>query len=564
MIRAVDKRLSATRILMLGILVLGCLVLGAIHRARAADAPCPIQLRDVTKQTGIRFLHTDGSSGRRYIVETVCCGLALFDYDGDGDEDIYFVNGGALPGTQFKQPPRNALYRNDGKWKFTDVTEAAGVGDTGHGLGVAAADYDNDGDQDLYISNFGPNVLYRNNGDGTFTDVTQAAGVANGSQVGAGVCFLDIEADGDLDLYVSHYGNFTYQNHRTVRFNGYPAYVGPLDYAPTADTLFRNNGDGTFTDISDEAGIAAHQGPGMGIVCADLDHDGDTDIVVGNDMAGNFVFQNDGRGKFEEIGLLTGLAYDVGGKPQGTMGVECGDFDNDGLLDFYATSYQQQLATLYRNLGHAQFEDVTRLTGAGEGTLEHVTWGCGMVDLDNDGCRDLFVACGHLHDNVEKFESTTTYLARNLVLRNTGRGRFVNVSAQCGDGLQVRLSSRGAAFGDLDNDGDLDVVILNSRREPTILRNESPGQSHWLQVYLRGMKTNRDAVGSQVKLRAGDLTTIDEVHSGRSYQSHYGTRLHFGLGQRTQVDRLEVHWLGSGVTVLEKVPANQRLTITQP
>ncbi len=394
------------------VLLYGLLV-GSSHRLAGAEGTGPIQLRDVTAASGIRFIHTDGSSGRYHIVETVCSGLALLDYDGDGDEDIYFLNGGALPGTQFDQPPRNALYRNDGNWRFTDVTAQAGVGDTGHGLGVAAADYDNDGDLDLYVNNYGPNVLYQNNGDGTFRDVTQQAGVGNGDQVGAGACFLDMDADGDLDLYASNYVKFTLQNHHIVHFNGYPAYVGPLDYAPTADTLFRNNGDGTFTDVSRAAGIADHLGPGMGMICCDFDHDGDTDIIVGNDMAGNFVFQNDGAGNFQEMGLLTGLAYDVSGKPQGTMGIECGDYDNDGRLDLYATSYQQDLATLYRNQGDGLFEDVTRLSGAGEKTLVHVTWGCGIVDFDNDGYRDLFVACGHLHDNVEKFDTTASYLATN-------------------------------------------------------------------------------------------------------------------------------------------------------
>ena len=314
-------------------------------------APGPIQLRDVSRQTGITFEHTDGSCGRRYIVETVSAGLALFDYDRDGDEDIYFLNGAPLPGTKAAQAPRNALYRNDGDWQFTDVTEQAGVGNTGYGLGVAAADFDNDGDLDLYVNNFGPNVLYQNNGDGTFSDVTRHAGVANGNQVGAGASFLDIDADGDLDLYASNYVDFTFENHRAVRFNGHPAYVGPMDYHPTSDTLYRNNGDGTFTDVSEESGVAAHKGTGMGMVCCDLDHDGDTDVFVGNDVAGNSIFQNDGSGKFEEIGLLSGLAYDVSGRPQGTMGVESGDYDNDGLIDFYVTSYQQDLATLYRNCG---------------------------------------------------------------------------------------------------------------------------------------------------------------------------------------------------------------------
>jgi hypothetical protein len=535
-----------------------CLCLAAPARAES-----PIQLRDVTRQTGIAFVHTDGSSGRRYIVETVCAGVALFDYDGDGDADVYFLNGGRLKGSKAAAAPRNALYRNDGKLKFTDVTKRAGVGDTGHGLGVAVGDYDNDGDLDLYVNNFGPNVLYRNNGDGTFTDVTKKAGVANGHRVGAGASFLDMDGDGDLDLYVANYVNFTYANHQTCRFNGFPAYVGPMNYRPTPDTLYRNNGDGTFTDVSAASGVAAHKGTGMGMVCADYDDDGDTDVFVGNDVAGNSVFQNDGAGKFEEVGLDSGLAYDLGGLAQGTMGVACGDLDNDGKLDFYVTSYQHQLATHYRNLGDGVFADVTRTTGAGAGTFHHVTWGAALVDFDNDGDRDIFVACGHLHDNVRQFDDSTTYLARNVLLMNTGKGTFVNVSGKCGDGLAVKLSSRGAAFDDLDNDGDIDGVVLNSRREPTILRNDSPGGNHWIRIRLKGTKTNRDGVGARVKVVAGDLAQVDEVHSGRGYQSHYGMRLHFGLGKRTRVDRVEVRWIGGGTDVVKNVPVDKLLTVTE-
>jgi hypothetical protein len=318
------------------------LVLPGAPLLPAADAPSPIQFHDITRETGIRFVHTDGSSGRRYIVETVAAGLATFDYDGDGDLDIHFLNGTPLPGAATEPRPRHALYRNDGNWKFTEVTEPAGVGDGGYGLGVCVGDYDNDGDPDLYLNNYGPNVLFRNNGDGTFTDVTRAAGVGNGDKVGAGASFLDIDRDGDLDLYVANYIDFTPTRHQTRFVNGHPAYVGPMAYGPVPDTLFRNNGDGTFTDISRESGIAAHAGTGMGIVCADYDDDGDTDIVVGNDAMANFVWRNDGTGRFEEVGLLSGLAYDRHGVGQGTMGLECGDFDNDGRLDFHSTSYQKQ------------------------------------------------------------------------------------------------------------------------------------------------------------------------------------------------------------------------------
>jgi len=531
---------------------------------QASEAPSPIQLKDVTRDTGITFVHTDGSSGRRYIVESVCAGLATFDYNGDGKIDILFLNGAPLPGSPTaKSPPRNALYRNDGGWKFTDVTLAAGLGDTNYHLGVCVGDYNNDGYPDIYLNNFGPNILYRNNGDGTFTDVTQAAGVANGNKVGAGACFLDIDGDGDLDLFVANYVDFTFARHQTRNVNGHPAYVGPMIYGPVPATLFRNNGDGTFTDISRESGIAAHSGTGMGVVCADYDNDGDTDIIVGNDAMGNFVWRNDGSGHFEEVGLPSGLAYDRNGVGLGTMGVECGDFNNDGLLDFYMTSYQKQWAILYRNLGGGMFEDVTHVTGAGAGTFNQVSWGAGLVDFDNDGDRDLFIACGHLQDNVELWDDTTSYEQRNLLLENSGNGKFVDVSARSGDGLAVKRSSRGAAFEDLDNDGDIDVVILNSRGEPTLLRNDSPNRNHWIQIRLRGTQTNRDGIGARIKVVADKLTQVDEVHSGRGYQSHYGMYPHFGLGQHTRIDRIEVRWIGGGTNILEGIEVDRVLQITE-
>jgi hypothetical protein len=522
-----------------------------------------IVFSDVTKETSITFIHTDGSSGQRYIVESVSSGLALFDYDRDGDVDIYFLNGAPLKGTKYDKTPTNELYRNEGNWRFTNVTDQAGVGDTGFGLGVAVGDYDNDGDLDIYVNNYGPNVLYRNNGDGTFTDVTSQAGVANGNKVGAAAHFLDMDKDSDLDLFVANYLDFTYENHMIRTSKGIPKYAGPMDFPGMPNNLFRNNGDGTFTDVSVESGIAEHKGWAMGGVCADYDNDGDTDIYIANDEYANFLFQNDGTGKFEETGLLAGIAYDLHGDDQGSMGVDCGDYDNDGRLDFYQTSYAEELTSLYRNLGDGLFEDVTMVTGAGTGTMEYVTWGNSLVDFDNDGDRDIFIACGHLQDNVELYNNTTTSVCPNIILMNTGEGKFVDVSDKAGDGMKVKLRSRAAGFDDLDNDGDVDVVILNSRSQPTILRNDSSSKGHWLQVRLKGVKTNTDGIGAHVKVVAGDLTLIDEVHSGRGYQSHYGMRLHFGLGNRDKIDRIEVHWIGGGVGILKNVDVDQLVTVTE-
>jgi hypothetical protein len=520
-------------------------------------------LRDVTDRTGITFRHTDGGCGQRYIMETVSAGLALFDYNGDGYVDVYFLNGAPLAGCQAAAPPRNALYQNNGGWNFTDVTQQTGVGDIGYGLGVTIGDFDNDGFPDIFLNNYGPNVLYRNNGDGTFSDVTERAGVVGREAVGAGACFLDIDRDGDLDLYAAQYLEFSYDQHVMKTIQGVPCYASPQRYQPAADLLYRNDGDGTFTDISEEAGIGEHASWGMGMVCADYDNDGDTDVFVGNDVAENFLFENDGTGRFLEVGLLTGSAFDLYGSPQGSMGVDCGDFDNDGLLDFFQTSYQLQHAVLFRNLGGGLFEDVSAATAAGTGTYAPVTWGNTLVDFNNDGNRDLFVACGHLHDRVEEFDTTTSYHARNLLLQNTGKGRFVNVSDRCGDGLAVKLSSRGAAFDDLDNDGDVDAVVVNSRQQPTVIRNETETANHWVQVELVGMESSRDGVGARVEIEAGDLKLVDEVHSGRGYQSHYGSRLHFGLGKHRQVDRIRVRWLRGDQTEVHHVDADQRVRIVQ-
>lgn len=525
-------------------------------------ATCPIQMVDVTGSSGVTFKHTHGGSGQGYIVEGVVGGLALFDYDNDGLIDIYFTNGAPLKGTVVKEIPHHALYRNQGNWKFADVTAEAGVGNTGFGLGVTVGDYDNDGDQDLYLNNFGPNVLYRNNGDRTFTDVTAEAGVGNGDKVGAGASFFDMEGDGDLDLYVANYVNFTYENHVPIVVGNLRFHAGPRYYQPVPDTLYRNNADGTFTDVSGPSGIASVAGTAMGLVCGDFDDDGDTDVFVCNDEAPNFLFQNDGRGQFKEVGLLAGVAFDFRGNANGSMGVDCADADNDGRLDLIVTNYQSEMPVLYRNLGGGQFEDATNASRITPDLFPHVKWGTGLIDFDNDGDRDLFIAAGHF-DDIESTDDRTALRVRNFLLMNTGGGKFVDVSAQCGSGLAVVESSRGAGFDDLDNDGDMDIVVLNSNAVPTIIRNDSPPTNAWVQIRLQGTKSNFDGVGARVRVTAGELSQMDEVRSGRSYQSHSGTRLQFGLGKRTQIDQIEVRWPNGRVELFGAAPVNQRLTLVE-
>jgi enediyne biosynthesis protein E4 len=536
------------------------------HQPPPAEEVFPIQFQEVTAGSGITFLHTDGSSGRRYIVESMSTGIATFDYDGDGLIDVYFPNGAPLPGARYDKPPRHALYRNLGDWRFLEVTDQAGVPATAYGLGVAIGDYDADGWPDIYLNNFGPGILFHNNGDGTFDDVTQTAGVAVGSRVGAGACFLDVDGDGRLDLYVGSYIDLDLAKHVPRTADGHPSYPSPKEYEPLPDTLYRNNGDGTFADVSHPAGIAQHAGRSMGMVCADADSDGDTDIFVLNDVQQSFFFQNDGRGQFEEIGLQNGVAVGGAGEPMANMGVDCGDYDNDGCLDFYSTNYQTQWPMLLRNLGRGEFEDVTRMTGAGDGCYPLVNWGCGLVDFDNDSRRDIFIGNGHIEDNIDQRDATTCYRCRNFVLQNLASGKFVNVSDRAGLASLPPHAARGVAFDDLDNDGDVDVVILNSRERPTLLRNmdrELGGENHWLQLGLRGVRTNRDGVGARVRVTCGDLVLVDEVHSGRGYQSHWGSRLHFGLGQRNRIDRVEVRWIGGEVEVWNGLPADRLLTVVE-
>ena len=504
-----------------------------------------VDIHDVTDQTGITFVHTHGGTGRQYIVETVTAGVALFDYDGDGLEDIYFLNGPPLPlGRKVAVPPRNALYRNLGGFRFADVTDRAGVGNAGYGLGVAVADYDNDGRPDLFVNNFGRNVLYHNNGDGTFTNVTEKAGVAGHGEVGAGACFFDMDGDGNLDLFVSHYVKFTYESNPTRFVGGYQRYPSPLDFPNQPNTLYRNNGDGTFTNVTVESGVGGHAGSGMGIIAADYDNDGNPDIFVCNDAKGNFLFHNDGTGKFEEVALRSGVAYDGYGRSTASMGVNAADYDNDGRIDFFVTDYNAEMPVLFRNLGRGQFEDTSVQSGIGPICMRYIKWGPGFADFDNDGRRDLFIANGHIEPFIEHLDPTTAYRAPKTLLLNAGGGKFTDISSAAGDGVAVRSSGRGLGLGDLDNDGRINVVVLNSQDGPTILRNITKNANHWVQFRLRGVKTNRDGVGARVKVTAGGLTQIDEVHSGRGYQSHFGTRLHFGLGlqQPVQPDRGPLDW----------------------
>jgi hypothetical protein len=528
--------------------------------------PEGVRFEDRSREAGIDFRHTDGSSGRYFIAETLASGVGLFDYDGDGDLDLYLVNGrplpaGAPPADWAKDCTRgNALYRNDGAApgavpRFTDVTRQAGVEGTGFGVACCAGDYDGDGDLDLFVAQLEADVLYRNDG-GSFRDVTAEAGVGDPA-MGGGAAFGDYDRDGWLDLYVANYCREDYSEaaRPPCTTNNVVHYCAPSTYPPVPDSLFRNRGNGTFEDASVSSGIRTPPpGRGMGVRFSDLDDDGYPDLYVANDGSANFLFQNLRNGAFQEIGLESGVAFDKHGDEQGSMGVDIADYDGDGRFDIFVTNYQKQTNAFYHNDGPAPgagsepgagfpiFRDLVDSTRIGATSLPLVKWGTRFFDYDQDGTLDLFVANGHLEDRIALYDESSTYLQRNQLFRGTGGGVFREVTAEAGPGLAVLRSSRGAAFGDIDGDGDVDVAVLCSRDRPLLLMNEGRGHGGWIGLELRGKKPNLFAIGARAILRAGGRTWLDEVRSGGSYASQNSLRLHFGLGQTRTIDSLEVRW----------------------
>jgi enediyne biosynthesis protein E4 len=504
-----------------------------------------ILLNDVTDNCGVNFVHSDGSYGQRFVIEVMSGGLALLDYDNDGDLDIYFLNGAPIRKPLDDPPARDALFRNDGNFKFSQVTLPAGLGDTSMGLGIGWGDYDNDGFRDLYVNNYGPNVLYHNCGDGTYEVVTDMAGVANGNLVGGGVAFFDKEGDGDLDLYVANYVKFDPAAHRIHIHKGVPAYPSPLSYEPEKHTLYENNGDGTFKDVSESSGIHAVAGRGMGLVAFDFDDDGDVDVFVANDTQENFLFQNDGHGKFEEVALSAGVAYDSRGRAQASMGVDILDADQDGRMDLFVTAFSEEFAPFYRNLGNGFFEDLTLRAGTSTATFPHVTWGIVAEDFDNDGMEDIFVGCGDLDDNKSQRGGTNTATAfnvENLMLQGTGKSKFKDLKKSWGSGAMVAKSTRGVVAGDLNNDGLVDVVTLNERAAATVLQNETKNLNRSITLQLIGTQSNRDAVGAVVTIQQAGKQLVNHVISGHSYQSDSGRQLHFGLSSSLEKVTVLVKW----------------------
>ncbi|MXY99829.1 CRTAC1 family protein [Candidatus Poribacteria bacterium] len=487
-------------------------------------------------------------------------GVVLFDFDNDEDLDLYLVNGSDLPGQTSPVVPTNRLYRNDGD-TFTDVTIQAAVGDTGYGLGGCVGDYNNDGFTDLYVTNYGSNILYRNNGDSTFTDVTQSTGTA-GNQFSSGCAFVDVDADGYVDLYVVNYVQFDPERNPECTRQGIPTYCTPEALQGAADILYRNNGDDTFRDITAAAGISGASGKGLGIVCGDVDNDGDVDIFVANDTTPNFLYLNDSNAaiKMTEDALFAGVALSEEGRAYSGMGANLGDFDNDGYLDIVITNFQDQTNSLYHNAQSGFFNEVSFAKDIGEKSLRYLAWGVDFVDFNNDGWLDLFVANGHLDDNIAEIDPIGTYAQPNqLFLSNGG----VNFEEAIDMAIAVQKVSRGSAFGDIDNDGDMDIVVSNLKDTPTVLRNDGGNASQWLQVKLIGTHCNRDAIGARVVLVSGDVTQTREVKSGSGYLSQNGLRLHFGLGNATRVETLTVRWVCGKVQTLQDIETNRVLVISE-
>ena len=521
-----------------------------------------VTFTDTTEESGITFQHEDGRSYKKYFVETLGSGVALFDYDNDNDVDIYLVNGTNLDSAEAAPDAMNRLYRNDGTEGFVDVTERSGVGHRGYGVGVCVGDYDNDGWLDMYVTNFSNNVLYRNNGDGTFTDHTAEAGVQS-LDWSAGCAFADVDADGDLDLYVANYVNFSVETHTPCRVDGILVYCSPRVYDGVKDVFFRNNGDGTFSENTENAGFDNVAARGLGATFGDYDADGDTDLYVANDADANFLYNNDGKGQFREQSQFSGVALSEHGLVENGMGVAFGDYDNDTWLDLVVTNFQHQTNTLYHSDAGEFFTDQTYASGTGDISLPYLAWGVNFFDFDHDGFQDIFVANGHIHDNVTLIDSSTTYAQLNHLFWNNGNGTFTDVTAESGSGLALQHSSRGSAVGDIDNDGDLDIVVSNVGDRIDILRNDGgDGSGNWINLKLIGSVSNRAAIGTRVFLKAGIYHQIREVQSGSSYLSQNDLRLHFGVGTQEMVE-LEIQWQNGTVQRFEEVRVNRFLKIVE-
>jgi len=536
------------------------------RRGWPAIGTSPVTFLDVVAQAGITFRHDNAASSQKYLIETMGAGCGWIDYNQDGLLDLYLVNGAATGVYSPKQPLRSALYRNNGDGTLTDITAAAGVGAEGlFGMGVAVGDYDNDGFPDLLVLGYGRCILYHNNGNGTFTDVTAQAGVENSGRWASSAAWFDYDNDGKLDLVIANYVDWSPERNFYCgdRGPGMRSYCHPDDFNGQAPTLYHNNGDGTFTDVSNPSGVGLKGGNGLGVVTFDDDDDGWQDIFIANDHMPNFLFHNNRDGTFREVGYLAGVAVSGDGQFEAGMGTDAADTTGNGRLDLIVAHLDMQLARVYQNQGDQTFEDATFRSKIAYSTYHISTFGTRFMDYDNDGARDLFMANGHVLDNIERYHADTQYAEPKLMFRNTGRGIFENVSDRLGPDFQLPCVSRGAAIADFDNDGDLDILINNNGQRPQLLRNDGGNANHWLEILLMGTKSNRDGVGARVKISVGDLVLYDQRKGGMSYQSAQDPRLHFGLGQHSTIDAVEIAWPSGLVTKLSNLKSDQIVAVKE-
>jgi hypothetical protein len=559
--------------------------LGCFAFARQDGKQAPVSKPAETNGYGVKFTNIASAAGlthksiygderkNKYLLETTGCGVAWFDYDNDGWLDLFFVNGARLNGFPKGQEPTTHLYRNNRNGTFTDVTKQAGLSRSGWGQAVCIGDYDNDGLDDLFVTSYGRNALYKNNGNGSFADVSVKAGVAGSkTRWGSGAAFVDYDKDGDLDLFVANYIDLDLKTAPTPEtgpclYKGVMVACGPPGLEGGKNILYRNNGDGTFTDVSDKSGVTRAFGTyGLGVIVADFDNDTWPDIYVANDSAPSALYHNKKDGTFIDIGVEVGAAYSADGKPQAGMGVGVGDYDGDGWLDIFKTNFSGDTSTLYRNLGLKSgmltFDDVTFTSGIGVNT-RWLGWGCGFVDFDNDGWLDIFLVNGHVYPEVERLETEAGYPQRKVLYQNLRNGNFKDITEKVGGSLLEPTASRGCAFGDFDNDGDIDVVINPVNDFPALLRADSTTNNNWIAIKAIGVKSNRSGVGARIKIFAENKTQFDEVRSGGSYYSQNDLRVHFGLGKATKVKTIEVRWPSGSVDLLSETTVNQVIYVKE-
>jgi hypothetical protein len=521
----------------------------------------PVLFRDVAVESGVSFTHINGASPAKHIVETMGSGGVLFDYDGDAWLDILLVDGGSVADAATAARASTRLFHNRQDGTYDDVTRTAKIEHHTYGMGACAADYDNDGHADVYLTNFGPNVLLHNNGDGTFADVTKVAGVGAMS-LSTSCAFADIDNDGLLDLFVTNYidpeGNTKVCGDSQVR-----AYCRPDVYKGAPNVLYRNNGDGTFVDVTRAAGVYRTDGKGLGVVFADYDDDGRIDFFVANDLVLNFLFHNEGRGTFREVGLAAGVAVASDGRARAGMGTDWGDYDGDGRLDLVVTNFEMETHNLHRNMGNGLFADATLSSGIGTATLRFLGFGVAFLDYDNDGSLDLAIANGHVLDNTSHFQSASKHAQRKLLLRNDGKGRFVDVAGSAGAGFALERVGRTLVAGDIDNDGDLDMLVTNNGQAANLLRNEGGSLRGAVLVKLVGRESNRDGIGSRVRVTVAGRSQVRDIKAGSSYLGQGDLRAHFGVGSAREIDRVEVRWPSGRRDSFDHIEAGGILTITE-